>query len=61
VATDRLGNLAHTADVFVVATRSAKHSATNHIQAQRPPHLPTVFAGGKGSTSLIRAVLAHVA
>lgn len=61
VATDRLGNLAQTADVFAVATRSAKHAATNHIQAQRPAHLPTVFAGGKGSTSLIRTILACVA
>jgi hypothetical protein len=61
VATDRLGNLAQTSDIFVVATRSAKHAATNFIQAQRPSRLPTVFAGGKGSTSLIRAVLANIA
>lgn len=57
VASDRLGKLAQTADIFVVATRSAKHPATNHIQANRPPQLPIVFAGGKGSTSLIRAAL----
>lgn len=59
VATDRLGHLANSADVFVVATRSAKHAATNYIRAKRPAHLPIAFAGGKGSTSLIRAALGY--
>lgn len=57
VASDRLRQLAHTADVFVLATRSAKHAATTYIQSERPEHLPVSFAGGKGSTSLIRAAL----
>jgi hypothetical protein len=57
VANDQLGSLARSADVFVIATRSAKHPATTFIEVQRPPAQPPVYAAGKGSASLIRAVL----
>jgi hypothetical protein len=57
VATDRLAALAHSADIFVVATRSAKHAATTFIESQRPLTRPPVYASGKGSVSLVRAVL----
>jgi hypothetical protein len=57
VASDQLGSLARSADVFVIATRSAKHPATTFIEVQRPPEKPPAYAAGKGSASLIRAVL----
>ena len=59
VASDHLASLANSADVFVIATRSAKHAATTFIEAQRPPNRPPAYAAGKGSVSLIRAVLAE--
>ena len=58
VASDQLASLANSADAFVIATRSAKHAATTFIEAQRPPNRPPAYAAGKGSVSLIRAVLA---
>jgi hypothetical protein len=57
VASDRLASIARTAEVFVIATRSAKHAATTFIEAQRPPNRPPLYAAGKGSVSLLRAVL----
>ena len=59
VASDRLRALARAADVFVVATRSAKHAATTFIEAQRPHGRPILYAAGKGSASLIRAVYSY--
>lgn len=60
VASDRLAAMSHSADIFVIATRSAKHAATTFIESQRPPNRPPVYAAGKGSVSLIRAVLGSV-
>jgi hypothetical protein len=60
VASDRLRTLARAADIFVVATRSAKHAATTFIEAQRPPGRPIVYAAGKGSASLIRALFSYI-
>lgn len=60
VASDRLRVLAHTSDLFVVATRSAKHAATTFIEAQRPPTLPILYPSGKGSASIIRAIYGHL-
>lgn len=59
VASARLRTLARTVDIFVVATASAKHAATTFIESERPPDLPTLYAAGKGSASIIRAVCAH--
>jgi hypothetical protein len=60
VATDRLRSLARAADIFVVATRSAKHAATTFIEAQRPPDRPILYAAGKGSASLLRALFSYI-
>lgn len=60
VATDRLRALARTADIFVVATRSAKHAATTFIESQRPPGKPILYAAGKGSASLVRALFSYI-
>ena len=60
VASDRLRALARAADIFVVATKSAKHAATTFIEAQRPPDRPTLYAAGKGSASLLRALLSYI-
>jgi hypothetical protein len=60
VASDRLRALARAADIFVVATRSAKHAATTYIEAQRPVGSPIVYATGKGSASLLRALFSYI-
>jgi hypothetical protein len=56
VASDELGKLARTADLMVIASRSAKHAATLFIGDRRPATLPTRYAAGKGSASLVREV-----
>jgi len=38
-----------------VAWASAKHAATEYIKARRGGR-PLVYAGGKGATSIVRAV-----
>lgn len=54
--TGPLKNLARTADWFVLAPSSAKHAATTFIQQHRPPDKPTVFAAGRGASSILRAL-----
>lgn len=56
VGSVRLRNLARTADVFIVATRSAKHAATEFIKTHRPKSLPTLYPRGKGSASMLMAL-----
>lgn len=56
VASDGLRNLARSADVMVVAWRSASHAATDCISAHRPTELPTLRPAGKGSASILAAV-----
>lgn len=51
-----LHTAASSADVFVLATSAAKHSATEFIQGRRPPGAATLFARGKGSASLLAAL-----
>lgn len=58
VCTEHLKTLARSASLFVVATRSAKHAATDCIAAHRPSGLPLVFTAGKGSSSLVGTVRA---
>ena len=60
VASDRLRTLAKVADFFIIATRSAKHAATGFIEAQRPHERPILYAAGKGSASLLRALLSEL-
>jgi hypothetical protein len=54
--TDSMKEAAKTADLFVIATKSAKHAATDAITHNRPPNKATEFASGKGSSSLLDAV-----
>jgi len=54
--TPALKSLAQNADVFVVATASAKHAATGFIQQERPSSKPTLFAAGRGFSSIVRAL-----
>jgi hypothetical protein len=56
VCTPRLRALARDADLFVIATASAKHAATDCIQRHRPTRLPVAYATGRGATSILRAV-----
>jgi hypothetical protein len=59
-ATTRLRQLARQADLFLVATSSAKHAATACIAANRPNEKPTLYPSGKGAASLLRAVREHL-
>ncbi len=61
VGTDRLRDMARNADVFVMVTASAKHAATNFIEAHRPKDRPLLRLNGKGSASIIRALVEYVA
>lgn len=56
VCTPRLKALARDADLFVLATASAKHAATDCVQRHRAPGSTTAYAAGRGATSLLRAV-----
>ena len=60
VGSDSLRHLARHADVFIVATASAKHAATGFIDAHRPRDLPTLRPAGKGTASMLRALLDHL-
>ena len=56
VCTDRLRAAARNADIFVVATMSAKHAATDCIDANRAKSLPLLRPNGKGSASMLAAL-----
>jgi hypothetical protein len=57
VGSERLRSLAREADYLVVASRSAKHAATDYIKQERPLGLrEVIFAAGKGSSSIITAL-----
>lgn len=58
--TDRLQKMARSADIFLVATRSAKHAATEFIDANRPSNKPTLFPVGKGSSSMLRKLFDYL-
>ncbi len=47
---------ARSADIFVVVTGAAKHSATEFITEQRPANHKPLFASGKGSSSILAAI-----
>jgi hypothetical protein len=51
-----LREAARTADLFVVVTGAAKHSATGFIEANRPKDRPTRFVNGKGSSAILSAI-----
>ncbi len=56
VATEGLLNMVRTADLLVVAIGSAKHAATDAIDANRPSGLPTLRHAFRGSTRIVEAV-----
>jgi len=60
VGSDRLRDLARNAKYFIVATRSAKHAATNFICANRPEGRPPLYPSGKGCTSIVRVLFKHL-
>jgi hypothetical protein len=53
VCTERLRAAAKSADIFVMATMSAKHAATGCIEANRAKSLPLLRPSGKGSASML--------
>jgi hypothetical protein len=56
VGSQSLRAAANAADIFVLATASAKHAATTFIEANRPRKLVTLYARGQGSSSLLEAL-----
>ncbi len=56
VASDRLKQLARTADIFVVNTWDAKHAATGAIKAVRPDDKVTLIPQSKSAGSIVREV-----
>ena len=53
----KLKSLARESDFFVVATRSAKHAATEFIKANRGRgKSDLIYPNGKGSSSIISAL-----
>lgn len=60
VSTPKLRELARRADIFVVCWLSAKHAATDAISQARSQDAITVFAPGKGSSSIVREIIRHL-
>ena len=60
VASDRLKQLARTADIFVVNTWDAKHAATGAIKAVRPKNKVTLLPKSKSAGSIVREVYESV-
>ena len=60
VCTERLKAAAQNADVFVMATASAKHAATGCIETNRPKERPLLRPAGKGSASMLSAIAAYL-
>jgi hypothetical protein len=58
VGSDRLKSLARESDYLIVSTRSAKHAATEFLREERPGNkLPAIYPLGKGSSSIVTALL----
>ncbi len=58
VCTERLTALAQNAEFFVFAWRSSKHAAYYCIKEHRPREMRLLIPQGKGTASIIRALLA---
>jgi len=56
VSTPQLRELAKRADIFVICWLSAKHAATGSIVQERPADRETIYAPGKGSSSICREI-----
>jgi hypothetical protein len=62
VTTPSLVSLARECDYLIVATDSSTHAATNSLKANRPARAsPLIYAAGKGSSSIISALLSRLA
>jgi hypothetical protein len=59
VASPQLRSVSQNVDLMVVATRSAKHAATEAIETARG-NRDLVRASGKGSSSLVQAVIDYL-
>lgn len=59
VASTALRSLAHQADIFVMVAASAKHAASGYIQQERQGK-PTLYANGRGFSSIVRVIENHV-
>jgi hypothetical protein len=59
VCTTRLEELAKSASIFVIVTSSAKHAATQCIEAHRPSDLPILRPAGKGTSSILFELAEH--
>ncbi len=57
VCSERLVALAKRADIFVFAWKSSKHQAYYCVKDNRPTNLPLILPQGKGSASILHAVL----
>jgi hypothetical protein len=55
VGSDRLAELSKNADVFVMVTAAAKHSATGFIESHRKPKT-LIHVNAKGSSALLRCL-----
>jgi hypothetical protein len=56
-----LKTAAQQADVFVISTAAAKHSATMFIESKRPKDCVTLYAQGQGTSSILRAISSYLA
>jgi len=54
--TDHLRSICRMADVVVLATRAAKHSATEFIERQMRPGTIKLMPAGKGAVSMWRVL-----
>jgi hypothetical protein len=54
--TDRLGEAAGSADVFIVNTFDAKHAATLAVPKCRPASAPTLYPKGKNAARQLDAL-----
>ncbi|WP_306764985.1 protein DpdD [Solirubrobacter soli] len=61
VASEGLVSMVRSVDLLVVAIGSAKHSATDAIDAHRPPERPMIRHAFKGSTRIVEAVEREIA
>jgi hypothetical protein len=62
---DKVGNpslrkMAENAEIFLISTGSATHSATTFIQQHRPKEKTTILVSTKGTTGMLNALLAHL-
>ncbi|WP_208343845.1 protein DpdD [Aetokthonos hydrillicola] len=58
---ERLRQWVINSDLVVIVTASAKHAATDFIEANRPSHLPAILlVNSKGSTGMLRAIRQHL-